>query len=237
MNRHGVDPRIEAEHPRRPAVVAEQAQQRPDRGDFPAPLGRGAVDLALLDLEIEPVEGRRLPNILTRPAHRDHREVVTCIRVSALHLLESSESQVTCLIAADATHFVERIGQPSDQVGMPRVPSLTLAALLIDDDGRITAAELARTLKVSAGSVYRRDHVPGAARHRCDGSARARSPPDVYMVDDDAWHGAMMRTDQRHASVVAALSAGCAAIGPGSHASQRLMLTKSPRSSTRRRRP
>jgi DNA-binding transcriptional ArsR family regulator len=117
------------------------------------------------------------------------------------------------------------MGAALTQAGMPRVPSLALAALLLDDDGRMTAAELAAALDVSAGSVSGAitylAQLGVVRRERERGSRR-----DVYVVDDDAWHGAIMRTDQRHAPIVAALSAGMAAIGPGSHAYQRLLLTK-----------
>jgi hypothetical protein len=54
----GVGPRIGAEHARRPAVGAQQPQQHPDRrGLAGAVRSEEAVDLALLDGEVEAVEG------------------------------------------------------------------------------------------------------------------------------------------------------------------------------------
>jgi DNA-binding MarR family transcriptional regulator len=121
--------------------------------------------------------------------------------------------------------FVERMGSALTQAGMPRGASLALAALLVDDDGRMTATELATSLRLSAGAVsgaiaylvqigvVRRERVPGSRKQ-------------VYVVDDDAWHGAMARTDQTHAPIIGALDAGMAAIGPDSPAHLRLRLTR-----------
>jgi hypothetical protein len=48
----------------------------------------------------------------------------------------------------------------------------------------------------------------------------------VYVVDDDAWHGAMMRRDQMYAPMVAALNAGLSTVDAGSRVHQRLLLTR-----------
>ncbi len=58
-------------------------------------------------------------------------------------------------------------------------------------------------------------------RERERGSRR-----DLYVVDDDAWHGTMMRRDQLYAPMIAALSAGIGAIGDDSPAHERLVLTR-----------
>jgi len=125
-----------------------------------------------------------------------------------------------------ASHaFVERMGGALTQAGLPRVPSLVFSALLVDDDGRMTAAELAETLELSPGSIsgavnylaqlgmLRRERVRGSRK-------------DVYVVDDDAWHGTLMRRDQLYAPMVAALSAGLRDLGDDSPAHQRLLLTR-----------
>src|SRR4051794_28003665 len=102
-------------------------------------------------------------------------------------------------MSARATRdFVERMGSALTQAGLPRTPSLVFSALLVDDDGRMTATELARTLELSAGSISGAvrylEQVGMARRERERGSRR-----DVYVVDEDAWHGAMMRRDQAYA--------------------------------------
>ena len=124
------------------------------------------------------------------------------------------------------THaFVERMGGALTQAGLPRLPSLVFSALLVDDDGRMTSAELAETLAVSPASV------PGAVNYLAQlGMLRRErvrgSRKDVYVVDDDAWHGTLMRRDQLYAPMVAALSAGLRDLGDESPAHQRLLLTR-----------
>jgi predicted transcriptional regulator len=121
--------------------------------------------------------------------------------------------------------FVERMGSALSQAGLPRIPSLVFSALLVDDDGRMTASELARTLHLSAGSISGAvrylEQVGMARRERERGSRR-----DVYVVDDDAWHGAMMRTGQVYAPMIAALTRGLTTIGDDAAAHRRLLLTR-----------
>jgi DNA-binding transcriptional regulator GbsR (MarR family) len=121
--------------------------------------------------------------------------------------------------------FVERLGSALTQAGMPRVPSLVFAALLVDEDGRMTAAELADALALSAGSISSAvrylERVGTARRERERGSRR-----DVYVVDDDAWHGALMRSDQVYAPIIAALNRGLTTLGTDSPAGRRLLLSR-----------
>ena len=46
--------------------------------------------------------------------------------------------------------FVERFGSALTEAGMQRLPSRAFAALLGDEDGRMTASELGEALAVSA---------------------------------------------------------------------------------------
>jgi DNA-binding transcriptional regulator GbsR (MarR family) len=121
--------------------------------------------------------------------------------------------------------FVERMGSALTQAGLPRVPSLVFSALLVDDDGRMTAAELAGSLALSAGSISAAirylEHVGMARRERQRGSRR-----DVYVVDDDAWHGAMMRKEQVYAPMIAALTRSLTTMDADSPAGRRLLLTR-----------
>jgi DNA-binding transcriptional regulator GbsR (MarR family) len=125
--------------------------------------------------------------------------------------------------AAEA--FVERMGGALTEAGVPRLPSLVLSALLIDDDGRMTSAELAEALEISpasvSGAVNYLARLGMLRRERERGSRR-----DVYVVDDDAWHGVMMRRNAMYAPMVAALTAGMKAIGEDSPAHQRLLLSR-----------
>jgi DNA-binding transcriptional regulator GbsR (MarR family) len=121
--------------------------------------------------------------------------------------------------------FVEQMGGALTQAGLPRVPSLVFSALLVDDDGRMTANELATSLSLSAGAISGAvrylEQVGMARRERERGSRR-----DVYVVDDDAWHGALMRTEHLYAPMVAALTRCLAGMSEDSPAGRRLLLTK-----------
>jgi hypothetical protein len=121
--------------------------------------------------------------------------------------------------------FVERMGSALTQAGLPRVPSLVFSALLADDDGRMTAAELAETLEVSAASVS------GAVNYLATlGMIRRErergSRKDVHVVDEDAWHGVMLRRDQLYGPLIAALTSGLDTLGPDSPAHDRLLLSR-----------
>jgi DNA-binding transcriptional regulator GbsR (MarR family) len=100
--------------------------------------------------------------------------------------------------------FVERMGSALTSAGMARLPSRIFSALLIDDDGRMTAAEIGAALGVSpaavSGAVRYLDGVGMVRRERERGSRR-----DIFVVDDDAWHDALMRADQVYAPFQAAL--------------------------------
>jgi DNA-binding transcriptional regulator GbsR (MarR family) len=128
-------------------------------------------------------------------------------------------------MSVGAAEFVDRMGGALTQAGLPRLPSLVFSALLVDDDGKMTSAELSRALEVSpasiSGAIRYLVQVGMVRRERERGSRR-----DLYVVDDDAWHGTMMRRDQLYAPMIAALSAGIRAMGDDSPAHQRLVLTR-----------
>jgi len=105
----------------------------------------------------------------------------------------------------------ERIGGALAEVGMVRLPARLFAALLVDDDGRMTAAEVATFLQVSPASVS------GAVRYlTTTGLVRREREPgsrrDVYVVDD-AWHHAMMQHDRLYGPIKQAMSASVTGLG------------------------
>ena len=120
---------------------------------------------------------------------------------------------------------VEQFGAALADAGLPSLPSRVFSALLMDDDGRMTSAELTELLGVSAaavsGAVKYLSHLQMIRREREPGSRR-----DVYVVDDDAWHGALMRTEHVYAPMVAALTRCLAGMSEDSPAGRRLLLTK-----------
>jgi len=125
--------------------------------------------------------------------------------------------------AAVAARFVERMGGALTEAGLPRLPSRVFAALVVDDDGRMTAAELAKTLAVSpaaiSGAVNFLSQISFLHREREPGSRR-----DVYVVDDDAWLQAMMRKDQTYAPMLAALGTAMRGLADDAPARHRLWL-------------
>ena len=121
--------------------------------------------------------------------------------------------------------FVSRMGGALTDAGLPSLPSRVFAALLVDDDGRMTSAELADALEVSpagvSGAVNYLSRIGMLRREREPGSRR-----DVYVVDDDAWHGAMMRENQAYQPLLAALDAAIGALEPDAPARRRLVLSR-----------
>ena len=127
--------------------------------------------------------------------------------------------------SADDLRFVERMGGALTDAGLPRLPSRVFAALLSDEDGRMTAAELAAALEVSpagvSGAVNYLGQVGMLRRERHRGSRR-----DVYVVDEDAWHTAMLRRDQLYAPMLAALDDAIAGLVDDDPRRLRLVLTR-----------
>lgn len=121
--------------------------------------------------------------------------------------------------------MVERLGAALSTAGFPPMPSRVFAALLVDDDGRMTAAEIGEELSVSpaavSGAVRYLTQVGLLRRERERGGRR-----DVFVVLDDAFHGALTNTDQVYAGMIAALAEGVEHLGPGSTAGQRLQLSR-----------
>ncbi len=119
---------------------------------------------------------------------------------------------------------VEHLGSALADAGLPSLPSRIFAALLVDDDGRMTSADLTEVLGVSAaavsGGVKYLGHLQMIRREREPGSRR-----EVYVVDEDAWHGLMVRRDQMYAPILRALQGALDVRGRDHPAYRRLMLT------------
>jgi DNA-binding transcriptional regulator GbsR (MarR family) len=119
---------------------------------------------------------------------------------------------------------VEQLGAALADAGLPSLPSRVFSALLMDDDGRMTSAELTEFLGVSAaavsGAVKYLGHLQLIRREREPGSRR-----DVYVVDDDAWHGMMVRRDRLYAPLLRALDAALDDHEPGDAAYHRIRLS------------
>src|SRR5215213_1222852 len=128
-------------------------------------------------------------------------------------------------MATTTQGFVDRMASALHQAGLARVPSLVFSALLADDDGRMTSAELAESLHLSpasiSGAVKYLEQINMMRRERERGSRR-----DVYVVEEETWHTSLMRRDQVYQPMIAALTEGLAAVGPTSPAHQRMLVTR-----------
>lgn len=120
--------------------------------------------------------------------------------------------------------FIERFAGTLVAAGMPLQPSRIFAAVLADDGGRMTAAELSDRLHLSAGSVS------GAVQYlvRVDLIRKERqrgSRRDVYVVMDDAWHDTLLSRDRLLGSMTTALRDGVGQVGRDTTAGKRLELS------------
>ena len=128
--------------------------------------------------------------------------------------------------AHDQAHAdaVEHLGGALADAGMARLPARVFAALMAQEDGRLTSAELARLLDVSAagvsGAVRYLTQVRMIRRERERGSRR-----DVYVVMDDAWHDVLMQRDQIYAPILTALVEARGALGADTRAGERMQLS------------
>ncbi|MFP5347951.1 MAG: GbsR/MarR family transcriptional regulator [Actinomycetes bacterium] len=97
--------------------------------------------------------------------------------------------------AEAAQQFVERFAATLVEAGMPRMPSRVFAAILVSGSGRMTSAELSEALHVSpaavSGAVRYLAPLGLLSRERERGTRR-----DVYVVHDDQWHEAVLRSDR-----------------------------------------
>ncbi|CCH77233.1 conserved hypothetical protein [Nostocoides japonicum T1-X7] len=112
----------------------------------------------------------------------------------------------------DVALFIERLGTTLTSLGMQRVPARVFAALMADEDGRMTSAELTGALRLSASSVS------GAVRYLSEMRMihREREPGtrrDVYVVAQDQWHYTLLGADQIYGRLKSAFAGGVAAVG------------------------
>ncbi|WP_437112372.1 MarR family transcriptional regulator [Streptomyces cinnamoneus] len=90
----------------------------------------------------------------------------------------------------------EEIVELAVRSGMPRMTARVHVDLLLSEDGRRTATELTRRLKVSPASVSVAVNVlveHGYVRRERDPQRRR----DIYVVDDDAWYHSVLISAQQ----------------------------------------
>jgi DNA-binding transcriptional regulator GbsR (MarR family) len=122
--------------------------------------------------------------------------------------------------------FVERFALTFSEAGVPRMAARVFVALLVSDDGRRTAAELAETLRVSPAAVSNAvrylQQVRLVARERAPGERR-----DHYRVHGgDTWYEVTIRRDQMLVRWQEDLREGIEAVGANTPAGKRLEETR-----------
>jgi DNA-binding transcriptional regulator GbsR (MarR family) len=126
---------------------------------------------------------------------------------------------------AAVRRFIERFALDLAESGMARMPARVFAALLADDEGRLTAAELAELLRVSpaaiSGAVRYLSQIGMVSRGREPGERR-----DHYRVSGDMWYEVLARRDQLLARWEQDLDEGIKAVGPDTPAGDRLEETR-----------
>jgi predicted transcriptional regulator len=121
--------------------------------------------------------------------------------------------------------FIERFALNLAEAGMARMPARVFAGILVADDGRQTAAELAELLQASPAAIS------GAVRYLTQLRlvSREREPGervDHYRVSSDTWYEAVTRRDQMLARWEQDLQEGIKAVGPDTPAGGRLEETR-----------
>ena len=117
--------------------------------------------------------------------------------------------------------FVERFASVLVEAGIPRMPARVFSALLAEDSGRLTAAELSDRLRASPAAVsggvryligvgmVRREGEPGSRRHH-------------YLVPDNVWDEVIRDRDRLMERWTAALREGIALLGADTPAGTRM---------------
>ncbi|OLF07508.1 MarR family transcriptional regulator [Actinophytocola xinjiangensis] len=123
--------------------------------------------------------------------------------------------------AEAAARFAERFALLLVEAGVPRMPARVFGALLLDEDGRSTASDLATQLRVSPAAIS------GAVRYLQQVGLihRARQPGerrDHYEVTDDLWYEAYANRDKQLEQWAMLMGDGVAVVGENSRAGARL---------------
>ncbi|NHD16719.1 MULTISPECIES: GbsR/MarR family transcriptional regulator [Actinopolyspora] len=125
----------------------------------------------------------------------------------------------------EVARFVERFALDFSEAGFPRMAARVFVRLLVTDEGSCTAAELARSLQVSAaaisGAVRYLIQVGLVVREREPGSRR-----DHYTVRDDMWYEAFAQRDEQFQHWENTLLEGVSALGAETAAGSRLDETR-----------
>lgn len=125
----------------------------------------------------------------------------------------------------EVDRFVERFAQTLVEAGLPRMPGRVFAALLVSENGKLTAPELAAQLNVSpaavSGAVRYLTQVHMIERGRDPGERR-----DHFVLPDEPWYEALSQRDRILVRWIRALDEGIVVVGDRSAAGRRLVETR-----------
>ena len=117
--------------------------------------------------------------------------------------------------------YIERFTAVLVAAGFPPMPARVFVALLIAESGRLSAAELAGTLRISpaavSGAVRYLIQVGLAHKERVPGSRR-----DYYRIPGNMWDDMLRMRDQVMSRWTALAREGIDLVGPGTAAGARL---------------
>lgn len=125
-------------------------------------------------------------------------------------------------VASDeVARFVERFALLLVESGLPRMPARVFGSLLVAEDGKRTAADLAEHLSVSPAAIS------GAVRYLAQVGlvVRARDPGerrDHYEVTEDIWYEAYANRDKQLEQWSTLMSDGVSVLGLDTKAGARL---------------
>lgn len=121
----------------------------------------------------------------------------------------------------DVERFVEQFAMLLAEAGLARMPARVFGALLVTEDGRLTAGELADYLRVSpaaiSGAVRYLAQVGLIVRRRDPGERR-----DHYEVIDDLWFEVYGNRDKQMESWANLMAGGVDVVGADTKAGRRL---------------
>ncbi|WP_194922151.1 GbsR/MarR family transcriptional regulator, partial [Catenulispora rubra] len=117
--------------------------------------------------------------------------------------------------------YIDRLGSVLTDSGIPRMPSRVFAALITQDDGRLTSQELSEMLDISpaavSGAIRYLTQVNLVTRERQPGTRR-----DRYRVLDEVWQDALFERDTIMSRWEGSLAEGVAVVGAETPAGRRL---------------
>ncbi|MFF0051576.1 GbsR/MarR family transcriptional regulator [Streptomyces sp. NPDC005498] len=120
--------------------------------------------------------------------------------------------------------FVERFAADMTEAGMQRMASRVFAALLADDDGSMTSAELSEQLQISpaavSGAINYLTQVSMVGRERDPGSRR-----DRYRLHNEIWYATFASRDRVLTRWEHTLREGARTLGQDTPAGARLTET------------